>query len=187
MSLKPFSEIKHAYHLTYPKLTVIITSGTYENPNAMAASWHTHLSFDPPLYGVSIAPRRYTCKLIRQHGDFGVNFLPFELAEKVWMTGSVSGLEVNKLKKFGLNKIKAAKINAPIIEQSLTALECKVVKEVETGDHIFFVGEIVYAWCKDNLLAGKRGLLDSKKAKQVYYLGEGKFLTLDPNSLMEFQ
>ena len=187
MTLIPFTPAKYAYHLTYPKLTAIITSGTLQNPNAMAASWHTHLSFDPPLYGVSIAPKRYTYKLIKKYGDFGVNFLPFELAEKVWLTGTYSGLEVDKFEKFGLQKLKAAKINASLIAQSTSALECKVVDEVVVGDHVFFVGEIVYAWCRQDILANKRGLLKPEKAKQIYYLGEGVFLTIDPETRTEFE
>ena len=188
MALKPFSPLKYSYHLSYPKLTVIITSGTPEHPNAMAVSWHTYLSFNPPLYGVSISPKRYTCELIRQHGDFGVNFLPFELSEKVWLVGSYSGKQFNKIQKFDLEIMKASKINAPILQQSLVALECKVIKEVKTGDHIFFIGEIVYAWVQENiLLNAQSGLLDTVKAKQVYYLGEGKFLTTDNSTVVEYE
>ncbi len=187
MDLKPFKQVRYSYHLTYPKLTSIITSGTYEKPNAMAASWHTHLSFDPPLYCVSISPKRYTYKLIREYGDYAVNFLPFELSEKVWLTGSFSGKEVDKFKEFGLEKMRAAKINAPIIAQSLTALECKVINVVKTGDHYLFIGEIVYAWAKEGILVSAGGLLDIKKVRPSYYLGEGKFVTLSDSEILEFQ
>ncbi len=186
MSLKPFKLLRYSYHLTYPKLTPIITSGTFDKPNAMAASWHTHISFDPPLYCVSISPDRYTFKLIREYGDYAVNFLPFELSDKIWLTGNFSGAELDKFKEFGLRKIKAAKINAPIIAQSLTALECKVINEVETGDHVLFIGEIVYAWVRPDLVVSSRGMLDPNKAKHAYYMGEGKFITLNPESIKEF-
>lgn len=186
MSLKPFKQVKYAYHLTYPKLTPIVTSGTFEKPNAMATSWHTHLSFDPPLYCVSISPKRYTFKLIREYGDYAVNFLPFELSEKIWLTGNFSGRELDKFKEFGLEKMKAAKINAPIIAQSLTAIECKVIDEIRVGDHFLFIGEIVYAWVKEELTVSSRGLLDPSKAKQTYYIGEGKFITLYHKEIKEF-
>lgn len=185
--LKKLKDPRYAYHLTYPKLTVIVTSGTFEKPNAMAASWHTHLSFEPPLYGVSIAPRRYTYKLIKETGEFCVNFLPFELSEKVWQTGLVSGEEIDKFSKFGLTKKEASAVKAPIIEESITVLECKVVHEYPVGDHIFFVGEIVAAWYREDLVVNDRGLLDPRKAMHVYYLGEGRFLTLDPKTLKKFE
>jgi len=105
----------------------------------------------------------------------------------VWLTGMYSGLEVDKFEKFGLQKLKAAKINAPLIAQSISALECKVVDEVVVGDHVFFVGEIAYAWCRQDILANKRGLLKPEKAKQIYYLGEGVFLTIDPETRTEFE
>ncbi|MHA1616234.1 MAG: flavin reductase family protein [Candidatus Njordarchaeales archaeon] len=185
--LKKLHDPRYSYHLTYPKLTVIITAGTYEKANAMAASWHTYLSFEPPLYGVSVALRRYTYQLIKENGDFCVNFLPFELAEKVWKTGLTSGAEIDKFKAFGLTKKKASKVKAPIIEESLTALECKVVKEYSVGDHVLFVGEIVTAWYREGIIINDRALLDPKKALHVYYLGEGHFLTLAPDTLKKFE
>jgi len=187
MPLRSFTETKYAYHLTYPKLTAIVTSGTLKKPNAMAASWHTHLSLDPPLYGVSISPKRYTNQLIREYREFGVNFLPFKLSEKIWLTGTVSGREVNKFSEFELTIHKAKRIKAPLISESIAALECKVVNEITVGDHIFYVGEIVYCWVQDDVIKSSRGLLDPVKAKQAYYLGEGVFLTLDPTSLVEFE
>lgn len=187
MSLKPFTEVRYAYHLTYPKLTPIITSGTYEKPNAMAASWHTHVSFDPPLYCVAISPKRYTYELIRKYGDYAVNFLPFTLSEKIWLTGNFSGREIDKFSEFGLRKMRAKRINAPIIEQSLTVLECKVTNIVKAGDHYLFIGEIVHAWVREDLSVSARGLLDIKKAKQAYYVGEGKFVTIDDKEILEFQ
>ncbi len=181
-------DVRQAYHLTYPKLTAIIVSGTYEKPNAMAVSWHTHLSFNPPLYGVSISPKRYTYELINRYGDFSVNFMPFGMAEVVWLTGSYSGREVNKFEKFRLMKLRARKITAPIIAQCLAALECKVVDKFVTGDHVFFVGEIVHAWVReDTILDKKRALLSPDKAQQVYYLGEGIFLTIDAKTERKFE
>jgi len=163
--------------MTYPAITPVITSGTLEEPNAMAAAWATPLSVEPPLYGVAVSPRRYTFELIRKYGEFGVCFLPFDLADKVLAVGSISGRKVNKFSRFGLSLQKPEKIRAPLIGESLSALECKVVKEFRTGDHVFFVGEVVVVWVREDMVKGK--IFDFRKAKHVLYLGDGYFTTND--------
>ncbi|MCR8455749.1 MAG: flavin reductase family protein, partial [Candidatus Korarchaeota archaeon] len=130
--LKPFKDKNYAY-LTYPKLTVVVTAGIPGRATAMAASWHTYLSLDPPLYGVSIAPKRFTHKLITEHKEFGVNFLPFELSKLIWDVGSVSGAKIDKFEKFNIKTFNGEKIRAPLIADSIVVLECKVTDTVRTG------------------------------------------------------
>jgi len=62
------------YH-AYPKLVNIVGTSYNGKINFMAVAWHTYLSFDPPLYGISIAPKRYTYKLLKESQEFNCNFL----------------------------------------------------------------------------------------------------------------
>ncbi len=179
MMLVEYRELRKFHYLTYPAITPVITSGTVEKPNAMAASWVTPLSVNPPLFGVAISPKRYTYELIRRYGDFAVCFLPFSMVDKVLAVGSVSGKRIDKFSKYGLRIKKPKRINAPLIEQSISALECIVVRDVETGDHIFFVGKVVAAWVDKEVF--KDRIFDVSKAKHVLYLGEGFFTTNSEN------
>lgn len=175
---------KRLYVLTYPKSTPIITSGDYENGNAMAASWHTYLSFDPPLYGISIAPKRYTYRLIKKYGEFAVNFVSLKLAGIVWKVGNISGSEIDKFEEFGIKKVRGRVIRAPLLADSIAVLECKLVDTFRTGDHEFFVGEIVFAWIKEKIL--EKGTIDLS-SEPLYYWGEGKFVTIDKDSIRMFR
>ena len=85
----------------YPKLAAIVTAQAKGKENAMAAAWHTSISFRPPLYGASISPKRFTYQLIADSKEFGINFLPFEAAELVASVGGSSGREVDKFQRFG--------------------------------------------------------------------------------------
>ncbi|MEX0568754.1 MAG: flavin reductase family protein, partial [Candidatus Njordarchaeota archaeon] len=145
MGMIKISKIRKFHYLTYPAITPIITSGTLDKPDAMAASWVSPLSVDPPLFGVAVSPRRYTYELIKKYGEFGVCFLPFGMVDIILKVGSVSGRAVNKFEEFGIKIKRPEKIGAPLIEGSLSALECKVVKECDVGDHTFFIGEVVVA------------------------------------------
>lgn len=176
---------KSIYRLTYPKLTPVVVAGTYTEPNVLAVSWHTHLSFDPPLYGISIAQERYTYKLIKKYGDFSVNFLPYEMSELIWKVGNVSGRNINKFEVFKIKKKRAQRIKAPVIPDSIAALECKVRKEIGVGDHVFIIGQIVFVWYNKEYFVN--GILDNKKVSHAYYLGKGKFIDISKGEPKSFQ
>ncbi|MBS7621567.1 flavin reductase, partial [Candidatus Bathyarchaeota archaeon] len=40
------------------------------------------------------------------------------------------------------------KVRPPHIGEALAVLECKVEKEVEVGDHVFFIGRVLEAYAK---------------------------------------
>ena len=78
---KVITEDIGALYQHYPRVAVVVTAQAKGRDNAMAVAWHTCISFKPPLYGVSIAPKRFTYQLIADSKEFGVNFLPFAEAE----------------------------------------------------------------------------------------------------------
>ncbi len=127
----------------YPLRTYLIVAGTVEKPNPMTADWVVPLSFNPPLLGVAIGKRRYTRKLIEEQKDFVVSVPTMELLRDVWIAGTLSGARENKAERMSVTFIPSEKVRAPSIKECQANLECRVVNEVETGDHVFFVGEIV--------------------------------------------
>lgn len=112
-------------------------------PNAMGVGWWSFTSINPPLMLVSIGKTRYTLECIRHTKDFVACFPSQEQAAGAWMCGGKTGRGRDKLKEAGLSTIPAKVVKAPIIAGCTAAFECKVVNEVETGDHIVIVGEIV--------------------------------------------
>src|SRR5690625_8029290 len=57
----------------YPGAVAVVTSRYGEETNVMSAGWHTALSQEPPLYGVAIAPERFSYRLVKESGQFGVD------------------------------------------------------------------------------------------------------------------
>jgi len=57
----------------YPKTAAIVTASAQGKDNAMTAAWHSPISLQPPLYGVSISPNRFTHHLIAKSEEFGIN------------------------------------------------------------------------------------------------------------------
>ena len=130
------------YRALHPRPVVIIGSGDIEKGtiNFMACAWITPLSEEPPLLGFACSKENYTHGLIKKFNQFSVNVV--EDCELIFKLGSTSGAEIDKIKAFSL-RVKGGKIlKVPLLEEALATLECKVIKEVEVGDHTFFVGEV---------------------------------------------
>lgn len=100
-------------------------------------------SFKPPYLGIGVAPKRFSYGLLKQAKDFAVNIPSRSMLAPTEICGSKSGRKVDKFEASGLTREKASKISAPLIAECPVNIECVKVKEVEAGDHTWFVGEIV--------------------------------------------
>ncbi|HIE17243.1 MAG TPA: flavin reductase family protein [Dehalococcoidia bacterium] len=170
------------FYQHYPKVAAIITVNAGGKKNAMAAAWHSAVSFEPPLYGVSIAPKRFTYQLIAQSKAFGVNFVPFEVVELVASVGGSDGKEVDKFGKFGIAEEQPLKTSVPILRDAYTAYECELLDSRTYGDHVWVVGEIVAVHFAQDVLTAK-GTLDLDKLKPALYLGGELYATADSRSV----
>lgn len=170
------------FYQHYPKVSAIVTACAGGKKNAMAAAWHSALSFKPPIYGVAIAPQRFTCKIIQESGEFGINFMPFEAAELIASVGGSGGGEVDKFQKFGIAEEKALKTSVPILKDAYAAYECRLVDNKTYGDHVWMVGEIVAVHFAGDVFTSK-GTLDLGKLNPALYLGAELYATMDKGSV----
>ena len=102
-------------------------------------------SFSPPLIGVGIAPKRFSYGLFHASKDFAINIPDKSMLRAVKVCGSKSGRKVDKFEAAGLTRERAEKVSAPLIAECPVNIECVKTDEVETGDHTWFIGEIVAA------------------------------------------
>jgi flavin reductase (DIM6/NTAB) family NADH-FMN oxidoreductase RutF len=163
------------YH-HYPKVAAIVTVHARGKDNAMAVAWHSSISLNPPLYGISISPRRFTYELILEAGEFGVNFMPMEKAELIASVGGSSGREVDKFHRFQIAKEKPLKTSVPILEDAYASYECKLVEHKTYGDHVWVVGEILASHFEEELFTREQ-LLDLKCVSPALYLGGELYTT----------
>ncbi len=124
---------------------VVLASVGGSRDNIITLAMCHVFSFKPPLIGVGIAPRRFSYGLFKESKDFAVNIPDKTMLRAVQICGSRSGRDVDKFAASGLTKEKAEKIASPLIAECPVNIECVKVKEVEAGDHTWFVGEIVAA------------------------------------------
>ncbi len=173
---KVISEGTGAFYQHYPRVTAIVTAQAKGKDNAMAVAWHMPLSFNPPLYGVAISPKRFTYQLIIDSKEFGVNFLSFETAELVASVGGSKGEEADKFRRFNIAKDKPRRTAVPILEAAYAAYECKLVDDRDYGDHRLLVGEIVAVHQLKNVFTSEE-ILDLDKVSPILYLGHEVYVT----------
>jgi len=165
-------------HIASPTIVTVHANG---RDNAMSAVWHTTLSFNPPLCGVSISPNRDTHNLILDAMEFSLNFLPLKKTEIIAQVGGCHGEKVDKFKSFNIETDPPDKIKSPILKDAYAAYECKLYAHHTYGDHEFFVGKVVAVHVEDDLF--KDGVLDLHRVKLALYLGSDKYITASPEEI----
>ena len=159
-------EINQPYiRLHGPKETTLITTKFNKKENVLAVAWHMPCSFKPFLYVISIAKSRYSYLLIKRSKVFCVNFVPASLKRKVLYCGTCSGKTHDKFKEASLKKRPCKYINCSYLADALAWLECEVINEVETGDHVLFIGKVLYA-------------AKQKEAKRLYHVELDQFVQI---------
>lgn len=151
----------------------LLSTGHKRKKNIITIGMFAYFSGKPSLVGVGIAPSRYSFDMIHQSGEFVVNVVDEKLMEAVRICGQKSGRDVDKFKLARLTPEKGVKVKAPGVKESPVSIECKVVKEVETGDHVWFIGEVLATRVR-NGYSWDRGLLFKWIGKDGFYYKTGK-------------
>lgn len=155
----------------WPLRHFLITCGDIERKsNIIAVSFCMPVSKEPPLIACAIGRRAYSCKLIESTKEFIVNIPPKELKPKIYYCGLHSGYQVDKFKETGLTPQPARKVKAPIIDECVAHMECKIRQEIETGDKKLFIGEVIEAYADEALVKGERNVEYAKGdfPKKIY-------------------
>lgn len=161
---KEFTPVTKSYRLLYPRLTVLVTTGTFSEPNVLAIAWGFPLSADPPLFGIQLTEKRFSAKLIDKYGEFCINIPGPELIEASYIVGSISGNDLKPLEKFkkaNLTPISSKNIKAPHIKECNAYIECKLENKIKTGDHWLYIGKALYSSAKEDCI-DDYGLLPGK-------------------------
>ncbi len=122
--------------------SLLVTISKDKKIDVMGLSWFMFTSFSPPLLAVSVGNTRNTYKNLKEVPEFSLCFPKPEIAEKAIQCGMFSGKDMDKIKELKLETLNSAKINPPIIKDSIVAYECEVMNSFATGDHSIFIGKI---------------------------------------------
>jgi len=157
----------------YP-YTLVVTLDKKAKPNVMGLSWWTFTCLQPPMIGISVGHGRYTNECLQDCKEFVLCFPSEGQAKGAWLCGIKSGRKTNKLDEAKLSTSPAKIVKPPIISESTVAYECKVIGQMECGDHTLYNAEIV-------AIHG-----DPKKAKHLFSIHYRKLVSMDYEGNVNF-
>ncbi len=169
------------YRLLHPRPVIIITSSCDSGKvNAMACSWFTPVSEEPPTVLVVVDETSYTAECVESSGGFAINVLPSEFLGKIWIAGSRSGRDVDKISAMEVNLIRCARINSYAISESLAVVEAVRIGTYGVGGSKIFIGEVVAAYVKEGV-TGRYGWDLNKVSIPLHGWGR-QFYVVDKNT-----
>ena len=178
-ALKKQVDVKDALRLMPVRPVYLVSVANEGKKSIISIGMYAMFSSKPCLVGVGVARSRFSFDLIRLSKEFVVNAVDERLMKAVNMCGENSGRDMDKFALCGLSAVKGVNVNAPLIGDSPVSLECRVVQEVEFGDHVWFIGEVVAAHAREGF-DWKNGLL-------FKWIGEdGFFFKPDSDSVGQY-
>lgn len=123
-----------------PNVLCLVGSRSGDEWNAMTTSWVTQVSMDPVLVAVGIDAKALTHRLVAEGGSFTVNLWDREDTRpfvKFSKPAAKEGMTLNG------RAIREGLTGAPVFEEAVAFLECRVWRAVECGTHTLFLGDVV--------------------------------------------
>lgn len=140
----------------YPEqVAIAIARDTQGKYNPITLGWTMITSHEPPLMAISIGHTRYSLEVIRNAREFVVSFPSSAMASEALLYGTKSGRDLDKLAASGAKTQPAGAIDSVLLTDAVANFECKLVSELETGDHVLFVGEVVATHMNQDRAVGR--------------------------------
>ncbi|RMF24078.1 MAG: flavin reductase [Cyanobacteria bacterium J083] len=114
-----------------------------EEMNGFTVSWVMQSSFKPPLIVNCVNKTSVSHAMIKNSGVFALSFLAEgqkDIAAQFFKPKRVVG---NKFAD--IDSYLGEATGCPIVKDSLGYVECRVVEQVDPGDHTIYVGEVIAA------------------------------------------
>ena len=111
--------------------------------HAMTVNWVTQASFEPPMLAVAVENESRSLPLVRAAGAFALSVLPAGARQLAGRLGRSSATTPNKLA--GVAHHPGPATGAPVLDDATGWLECRVVSELPSGDHVLVLAEVVEA------------------------------------------
>lgn len=151
----------------------VLIIGSYdanEEPDAMNVAWGGQC-WDKQI-AINISSNHKTTENIRLNQAFTVHIANAERVALADYVGVTSGRKGDKLSRVNATIVRGKMVNAPIIEEFVLAMECKVVSMVDNGDGgVRIVGEVVRTVADDTII-GIDGKIDYNRLKPITYDAE---------------
>ena len=120
----------------------VMTAKDGDSSAAATVNWVTQTAFAPPLIAVGVKTDSGIYGAVTKSKSFALNMLGKEQVGVAFTFFKPVEVEDQKLSG---EPYSNGSLGAPILDNAIASVECKVVEVVEQGDHHIIVGEVVEA------------------------------------------
>ena len=145
--------------LVAPRPIALVTTMSEEGLlNCAPFSAYNYLCTDPPIVGIGVANRsgsftpKDTAVNIRRTGEFVINVVTEDLAEKMNLCATDFPPEVDEVEVAGLTTAASASVKVPRLAEAHAALECREHTTLEIGRSRIILGRVVAVWVEDRFV-----------------------------------
>ena len=155
--------LSRVFTLIEPGPVVLVTTFDGCANNVMTISWTMVLDFSP-VFAITTGAWNHSFAALRKTRECVVAIPAADLLDKVVGIGMCSGADTDKFARFGLTAVAGKIVKAPLIQECLANIECRVIDLVRR--HNIVVLEAVAAHVNP-----------ARKARRtVHAVGDGTFI-----------
>jgi flavin reductase (DIM6/NTAB) family NADH-FMN oxidoreductase RutF len=115
----------------------VVTTAVDEIYHGITVSAFSSLSLDPPLVLVCIDRRASSHDALAKSGAFVVTILA---EDGEWLSRLFSSQDANRFAKV---RYRIGQDGAPMLEEALAVIDCRLDNQIAARDHSIFVGRVV--------------------------------------------
>ncbi len=143
--------------LVTPRPIALITSMNEAGRlNAAPFSAYNYFCTDPPIVGIGVTDRpgeefvpKDTARNIRRTGEFVVNVVTEDIAEKMNICATDFPAEMSEVEIAGFTTTPSQKVRPPRLAEAHAALECREYTTMEIGRSRIILGRVVAIYVDD--------------------------------------
>ena len=118
--------------------------------NPITLGWTSLVSHEPPMMAIAVGKTRHSLEAIRRAKAFVISLPSTSMAADAAFHGTKSGRDTDKLAVAKTKTEPASLIDCVLLADAVANFECELDGEMETGDHVIFVGRVVAAHMNKN-------------------------------------
>ncbi len=156
-------QISKAFTLIEPGPVILVTTNDGRKDNIMTITWTMVLDFSP-AFAISTGPWNHSFAALRDSKACVLSVPTLDLIDIAIGIGTCSGRDTDKFAKFGLTRVKAKHVRAPLIQECLANIECRVADIIDRHNIVVLEGIAAYFDTARN------------EKRTIHAIGDGTFI-----------
>lgn len=168
MSLEYIELDPNDYRVLHPRPAyLLVTADKSGKLNVMAASWVMPVNDEPLLVALAIDKGSKTYENLLETGELTINVVGEEHLSVVYGAGSISGKEVDKWARLGLEPLPSKSVRVPGVRGCYGFVECRVERVIDLEGVGLFICKSLAIHARKDLL--RKDAWDLAKARVLMH------------------